>query len=279
MMNALTNFAFEEHLVRLIMIDDQPWFIATDICRILDINQATRAVEKLDDDEKGVTSIHTLGGKQEVLTVSEGGLYTIILRSRAATTPGSVAHRFRRWVTAEVLPAIRRTGSYGVVPPEPVLIDQEAPLMARVEAVKVAARLFGRERARGLWDSLGPPTVPPAPPSVADTAPEDCLQHLLGHEPAGSSIQAMIIAAVSSKAMESALRNLGIRMEKDGFVVAASHPVMRQIYAGSRWHGGGWSRALRCLSGASVAKTMKYTPDVPGARGTFIPMGWAETGN
>ena len=78
--------------------------MATDVCRAIGIKQATRAVESLDDDEKGMSSTHTPGGFRSLLIVSEGGLYTLILRSRAATTPGTVQHRFRKWVTSEVLP-------------------------------------------------------------------------------------------------------------------------------------------------------------------------------
>ena len=88
---------------------------AADICRVLGVRDASAIVEKLDDDEKGPGSIRTPRGEQTTWLVSESGLYTIILRSRAATMPGSPAHRFRKWVTAEVLPAIRRTGAHEAV--------------------------------------------------------------------------------------------------------------------------------------------------------------------
>jgi len=109
----ITPFLFEDHPVRTIVQNGQPWFIATDICRCLEIKQATRAVENLDEDEKGVSSTHTPGGPQEVVIVSESGLYALILRSRKAVTPGTVQHRFRKWITGEVIPAIRKTGGYG----------------------------------------------------------------------------------------------------------------------------------------------------------------------
>lgn len=105
----ITPFLFEgESLVRVTHVDGQPMFVAADVCRILGIQQATRAVENLDDDEKGVSSIHTPGGPQDVLVVTESGLYALIFRSRK---PAAV--RFRKWVTGEVLPSIRKTGSYG----------------------------------------------------------------------------------------------------------------------------------------------------------------------
>ncbi len=105
-------FGFEDNLVRVVMKSGAPWFVAADVCRVLGLKNTAMAVKSLDEDERGVSSTYTLGGSQEVLTISEGGLYTMILRSRAAMTPGSPAHRFRKWVTAEVLPAIRKTGSF-----------------------------------------------------------------------------------------------------------------------------------------------------------------------
>lgn len=108
-------FLFEgEHMVRVIERGDGPHFVAKDACAILNITNVSMAVEKLDGDEKGISSIETLGGMQEVIIVTEGGLYTLILRSRHATTPGTIQHRFRKWVTGEVLPSIRKTGSYAV---------------------------------------------------------------------------------------------------------------------------------------------------------------------
>jgi len=101
------------------MIDGNPWFVAADVCAALGIGNNRMAVEKLDDDEKGVSSIDTLGGQQEMLVVNESGLNAIILRCRDAMTTGTVAHRYRKWVTSEVLPAIRKTGSYHAVAPAP----------------------------------------------------------------------------------------------------------------------------------------------------------------
>lgn len=109
----INPFLFEgEHLLRVIEKVGGSEFVAKDACAILHIANVSMAVEKLDEDEKGISSIETLGGLQEVITVTEGGLYTLILRSRLATTPGTIQHRFRKWVTGEVLPQIRKTGTY-----------------------------------------------------------------------------------------------------------------------------------------------------------------------
>lgn len=95
------------------MRDGEPWFVAADVCRALSIANNRDALSKLDDDEKGVGLTDTLGGKQEILIISEPGLTTLILRCRDAVKPGTLPYRFRRWVTHEVLPSIRKTGSYG----------------------------------------------------------------------------------------------------------------------------------------------------------------------
>lgn len=108
----ITTFNFEGHDLRVEERSGKPWFFATDVCDCLELTNASKAVSVLDEDEKGLTKSYTLGGSQDQLLVSEGGLYTLVLRSRKATTPGTVQHRFRKWVTGEVIPAIRTTGAY-----------------------------------------------------------------------------------------------------------------------------------------------------------------------
>ena len=84
-------------------------FVARDVCACLGIGNTGDVIAALDDDEKGIDSIDTPGGRQEMSTVSEPGLYSLILRSRKPE-----AKRFKRWIVHEVLPSIRKTGSYGV---------------------------------------------------------------------------------------------------------------------------------------------------------------------
>lgn len=107
-------FQFDTHEIRTLLIDDQPWFVAADVCKVLNIKNSRDALEKLDVDEKGVALTDTLGGQQEVSTVNESGLFTLILRCRNAVKSGTPQHRFRKWVTAEVLPAIRKHGRYDI---------------------------------------------------------------------------------------------------------------------------------------------------------------------
>lgn len=82
-------------------------FVAKDICNVLDLSDVSMSVSRLDDDEKGTNTICTPGGNQEMIVVNEPGLYNLILRSRKPE-----AKQFKRWITHEVLPAIRKTGMY-----------------------------------------------------------------------------------------------------------------------------------------------------------------------
>jgi anti-repressor protein len=105
-MNELT-FNFDGAALRTVSIDGEPWFVAADVCVALGIEQTRHALERLDDDERGVVSITTLGGPQKTGAVNESGLYSLIVGSRKPE-----AKRFKKWVTSEVLPQIRKTGSY-----------------------------------------------------------------------------------------------------------------------------------------------------------------------
>lgn len=105
----LQIFAFDSHAVRVVEgKDKEPWFVATDVAKILGYRDAEKMTRILDDDEKGTHIVGTLGGDQTVSIISESGLYNAVLKSRLPT-----AKTFRKWVTSEVLPSIRKTGSYG----------------------------------------------------------------------------------------------------------------------------------------------------------------------
>lgn len=91
--------------VRVVEQNGEPWFVAADVCNALGIDRAQ--IRRLDDDEKGVRSTQTPGGSQMMNIVNESGLYALVLGSRKPE-----AKAFKRWVTHEVLPAIRRTGRY-----------------------------------------------------------------------------------------------------------------------------------------------------------------------
>lgn len=111
----LSTFSFESKSIRTLAINKEPWFVAKDLCDTLGIKNPSQALENLDEDERsmfniGRSKVH--GGGGEVNIINESGMYTLILRCRDAVKKGSVPHRFRKWVTSEVLPQIRKTGSY-----------------------------------------------------------------------------------------------------------------------------------------------------------------------
>lgn len=101
--------------IRAISIKGEPWFVASDVCKALDISNVTDSLYKLDDDEKstlGLTESRAGRGAQSLNIISESGMYTLVLRCRDAIKKGSLPYRFRKWVTSEVLPSIRKTGKY-----------------------------------------------------------------------------------------------------------------------------------------------------------------------
>lgn len=106
MANELQIFNFNGNNIRVIDKDGQPWWIAKDVCEILGLDAASGA-RGLDDDEKGLHNVQTHGGEQQMAVVNEPGLYSLVLRSRKPE-----AKAFKRWITHEVIPAIRKHGGY-----------------------------------------------------------------------------------------------------------------------------------------------------------------------
>ena len=93
--------------VRSILLGGEPWFVAADVCKALELEKTNRALSRLDDDEKGAHSVSTPGGRQRMSIISESGLYSLILGSRKPE-----ARAFKRWITHEVIPSIRKHGAY-----------------------------------------------------------------------------------------------------------------------------------------------------------------------
>lgn len=109
----LKSFGYSEgQVIRTFGTPTEPLFAAADVCKAVGIKNHRDALASLADDEKGVVLTDTPGGQQKITLLTESGLYTLILRCRSAVTPGTPAFKFRRWITTEVLPAIRRHGAY-----------------------------------------------------------------------------------------------------------------------------------------------------------------------
>ncbi|HDG8261102.1 TPA: Bro-N domain-containing protein [Klebsiella aerogenes] len=122
-----TIFKFGESEIRVISKSGEPWFVAADICKALQIGNPTKAIKNLDDDEKALTLIQGLSrGNEEGNIVSESGMYTLVLRCRDAVNKGTIPHKFRKWVTAEVLPSIRNHGEY--VKGSKTTVEERTPL-------------------------------------------------------------------------------------------------------------------------------------------------------
>lgn len=136
-MNELQVFTYGGNEVRTVQKNGEPWFVLKDVCAILGIGNNRMASDRLDTDEKGVSQIDTLGGKQEMTVINESGLYNVILRSDKPE-----AKPFRKWVTSEVLPSIRRTGGY--IAGQENLTPEE--LMAK--ALMVAQKTLAEREAR-----------------------------------------------------------------------------------------------------------------------------------
>ena len=108
-MNELTTWSFEGSEIRTVDLNGEPWWVLKDVCTVLELTTPAKVAERLEDDEKGMSLIHTLGGEQNMTIINESGLYSVILRSDKPQ-----AKPFRKWVTSEVLPTIRKTGGYTI---------------------------------------------------------------------------------------------------------------------------------------------------------------------
>ncbi|MFA5385963.1 MAG: Bro-N domain-containing protein [Eubacteriales bacterium] len=136
-MNKLQIFNYNELPVRTVIKEDEPWWIAKDVCDILELGDTSKAVSRLDDDEKDTNSILTPGGNQEMLTVNEPGLYSLILGSRKPE-----AKQFKRWITHEVLPEIRKAGAYITNQANPEMLRKKADEIESLSTLNEAAKII-----------------------------------------------------------------------------------------------------------------------------------------
>ncbi len=109
-MNSLQVFNFKQNEVRTVLKDGEPWFVAKDVCDVLEIGNSRQALTRLDQDEKASVTLNDGSQNRHLTIVNEPGLYTLVLSSRKPE-----AKEFKRWITHEVIPAIRKTGSYSIM--------------------------------------------------------------------------------------------------------------------------------------------------------------------
>lgn len=170
-MTNITHFSFDGAAVRVqIDASGQPWFNATDVCEALELGNPSQALKShVDgDDLQKMEVIDALGRTQRANHVNESGLYALILGSAKPE-----AKRFKRWVTSEVLPAIRKTGSYSIAPQQPVLPAEHADHLA---AIEIMARMLNASESGKLtmmraYATHSAPALLPAIPAYAIDAP------------------------------------------------------------------------------------------------------------
>ena len=134
---SLIPFEYGGQQVRVIDRDGEPWFVLADLCRVLELPNASMVARRIDPEMKGVSQIDTHGGPQQMAVVSEPGMYEVVIRS---DKPEATA--FRRWITSEVLPSIRKTGSFAT--PESreqllarAVIEAQAAIAEQTETIRM----------------------------------------------------------------------------------------------------------------------------------------------
>jgi prophage antirepressor-like protein len=161
-MSDLAVFSFHEsHDVRVILINHAPWFVAADVAAALEYRMASDFTRFLDDDEKGTQIVRTLSGSQEMTVINESGLYSAILKSRKPE-----AKQFKKWVTSEVLPTIRKTGSYSL--PKPV---EKREYMTNSDMLNIKRLIYSLTNgmayktscSQAIWHALRQVTGVPSP--------------------------------------------------------------------------------------------------------------------
>lgn len=152
-MSFVIPFSFDKAIVRIVLRDEEPWFVAADVCKALEVGNPTMALSRLDDDERTLISIEGASNGLPVNAVNESGLYSLIMGCRKAE-----AKRFKKWVTAEVLPSIRKTGRFEVAPQNaiPQTLSEALRLAADLADQKqgVEAKLLVAAHKAGAFDRL-----------------------------------------------------------------------------------------------------------------------------
>lgn len=155
-MTAVTPFVFEdEHVVRSIVQDGEPWFVGKDVCRALGVVDHHQALGRLPDDEMGRYNVPTHLGQREATVISEPGVYRLIMTSRVPA-----AERFKRWLFHDVLPTLRKTGRYAMPGADaPVGEMDRSDLRSWIALVSECRSTFGRPAAQRLWRKLPLPQI------------------------------------------------------------------------------------------------------------------------
>lgn len=149
-MSELATFRYDNAPIRTVTVDGEPWFVAADVARTLGYRMASDMTRRLDSEDRGTRSVRTPSGQQDMTVISEAGLYAAILGSQI---PG--AREFKRWVTHEVLPALRQHGRYEVAPLDELEVARRyvLALEAKNAAEAKVAELAPKAEAHDAFES------------------------------------------------------------------------------------------------------------------------------
>lgn len=145
--NSLQLFENTNWKVRVVMRDGEPWFVAKDVCECLDLGNPSQAIARLEDDERWLISNEALRSNGDTAVVSEPGLYSLVLGSRKPE-----AKAFKRWVTHEVLPSIRKTGGYGIRTVDDMINDPDTAirLLTQLKILRLQNDQLAMERDEAI---------------------------------------------------------------------------------------------------------------------------------
>ena len=208
-------FEFETQPVRI--LDEQngeTWFVAADVCRVLEIADVKGAYSRLDDDERDTHTMGTPGGPQQVVMINEAGLYSLVLTSRKAE-----AKRFKRWVTHDVLPSLRKTGSYSLA--EKLTVSQQISMSKHRLALM---KELMRQRNKVMREALGA-EITRLSESMGLSAPD--LDGLGSVEPPQTDLVADFWAAL----LQLDSKGVAYNHSKDSQLVALNMPHLVELFA------------------------------------------------
>lgn len=282
-MSNVIPFVFENQAVRIVNRDGEPWFVLADVCRVLEIANPSNVAARLDDDEKATLQNmegQAGNGAQAFTIINESGLYSLVLTSRKPA-----AKRFKKWVTAEVLPSIRRTGRYAVAGLASGMRKDDGLPMAQAAGQHLTTRelnawwrhleglnmLFGRRIAAAHYPRTPLPAIDPetlpvpqiTPPALDGIA---CLMHLLAVKVRRSPLRLadMLKLAKHGGVTRQQLGATGILVDPEnlrGWVaIACAGPRLQAAFRSTAWFEG-WETALLCIPGCRLAPELVGFPD------------------
>lgn len=191
--------------LRTIIVDGEPWFVAADVCRALEIGETHVAIRRLDEDEKDRFLIPTPGGEQEMSTVNEPGFYSLVLGSRKPE-----AKAFKRWVTHEVLPTLRKTGSYTMPDAEPDLSDKYMAHIENLTALLLAGNLATIRMALQMQGQSRHDSVP-REPDMTDLYSKNYKVVAAGY---AEQVMELLRRGWTGKAIQEYLREQGVEISE-----------------------------------------------------------------